>query len=144
MESRNCAKVLSSLAQNLPENLYQKKLKIAREIKFEFYREKVLSSLTQNLPENVYDEALEITRQIKSESYRTNILSSLANVMPPNKYQNEVFPMWSELLENLSKKERIEFQENTNTLLPVIFYLGSKEAIMELATAIQDVARWWR
>ena len=139
------ANVLSSIAQKLQdENLYQEKLKIAREIKFEFYREKVLSSLTKNLPENVYDEALEIASEIKSESHRINVISDLANVISPKKFQNKVFPMWSELLENLSKKERIEFQANTTTLLPVIFHLGGKEALTEVATAIQDVGRWWR
>ena len=140
------AEILSSLAEKLQsEILYSAALKTTRQIQSEFDRVKVLSSLTGKLPENLYSEALEIALQIQDESDRAKVLRSLLNTMSSSKPKNETYKMWLEIMKTtLSKLKRKEFQENIGVLTPVIYKLGGKDAIMEIFTAIQDVARWWR
>ncbi|TAE07891.1 MAG: hypothetical protein EAZ25_29910 [Oscillatoriales cyanobacterium] len=140
------AEILSSLAEKLQSKLlYSEALEITSQIQSEYDLVKVLLSLAEKLPENLYSEALEIIRQIQSESDRAKVLSSLLNTMSSSQQKNEVYKMWLEIMKStLSKLKRKEFQENISVLTPVIYKLGGKDAIMEIVTAIQDVARWWR
>ncbi len=78
----NRARVLSSLASHLPENLVSEALEAARNIGSESYRAEVLSSLAPHLPENLVSEALEAARNIGSEYDRARVLSSLAPHLP--------------------------------------------------------------
>ncbi|WP_293346923.1 MULTISPECIES: NB-ARC domain-containing protein [unclassified Microcoleus] len=139
------AEILSSLAEKLQsENLYSEALEITSQIQSESDLVRVLSSLAEKLPENLYSELLEITSQIQSESNRAKVLSSLLNAMPSSQPKNEVYKMWLEIMKTtLSKLKRPEFHENIDALTPVVYKLGGKDAIMEIVTAIQDVARWW-
>ncbi len=60
------------------------------------------------------------------------------------KYDSVSFSSWAEKIKNLSTENCKDFQEKIQKLIPIIFNLGGKEAIAEVATAIQDVGRWWR
>jgi hypothetical protein len=145
-DEKNRAQVLSSLAKKLPsENLYSEILETVRQIRSEDSRANVLSSLVENLPENLYSEALELALQIQDEKNRAQVLSSLFNKMSLSQPKNEIYKMWLEIMKTtLSKLKRQEFQRNIGVLIPVIYKLGGTDAIMEIFTAIQDVARWWR
>ncbi len=135
---------LSSLAEKLPENLYPEVLETASQIQFEWDRAQLLSSLAEKLPENLYSEALEIAGHIQDECSRAKVLSPLFKQMSASQPKNEVYKMWLEIMTiTLSKLKRQNFQENIGILTPVIYKLGGKDAIMEIVTAIQDVARWW-
>ena len=135
---------LSSLAEKLPEKLYPEVLEKASQIQFEWYRAQVLSSLAEKLPENLYSEALEIAGHIQDECSRAKVLSPLFKQMSASQPKNETYKMWLEIMKTtLSKLKRQNFQENIGVLTPVIYKLGRKDAIMEIVTAIQDVARWW-
>ena len=142
----NRAEAISSLAEKLQsENLYSEALETTRQIHYEDERAYVLSSLAAKLPENLYSEALKIAHQIPSEEYRAKALSPFFKQMSSSKPKNETYKMWLEIMKTtLSKLKRKEFQENIGVLTPVIYKLGGKDAIMEIFTAIQDVARWWR
>ncbi|MBW4508264.1 MAG: hypothetical protein KME64_17370 [Scytonematopsis contorta HA4267-MV1] len=137
--------VISSLAKKLPENFYEETLEIASQVQNEYYRAKTLFSLAERFSsQNLYNKALEAARQIQDEKERAKVLSPLLKTISSNKPNQDVYNMWLEITKTtLSKLEREEFQSSIKTLTPVIYQLGGKDAIMEIATAINDVARWW-
>jgi NB-ARC domain/APAF-1 helical domain len=139
------ADIISSLVKKLPEKLYKKALETALQIQSEEYRAQVLSSLADKLPENLYNEALETAFQIQNEEYRAKVLSPLFKAMSLSKRENELYKMWLKITKStLSKIKREGFQLNIGILVPIIYKLGGKDAVMEIANAIQDVGRWWR
>lgn len=81
---------------------------------------------------------------LQSELHRVQVLSAVVKNISLKKPLNDVFSMWQEILKLLSRLEREKFQQVIQELVPVIFNLGGKEALTEVATAIQDVSRWWR
>ncbi len=138
------AEVLSSSVEKLPENLYREAIDIARQIKNEKYRAEILSNLGQKLPANLYHEVIDIARQIRNEYYRVQILLAVVKNISLKRPINKIFSVWQEILQLSSRLEREKFQQIIQELIPVISQLGGKEALTEVATAIQDVSRWWR
>ena len=92
----------------------------------------------------MYREAIDIARQIQNEKYRAEVLSTVVKNTSLKRPINEIFSVWQEILQLSSKLERNKFQQVIQELIPVISQLGGKEALTEVATAIQDVSRWWR
>jgi hypothetical protein len=139
------AKALSSLAEKLEdENLYREVIDAVRQIQSEYYRVEVLSNLGQKLPANLYHEVIDIARQIRNEYYRVQILLAVVKNISLKRPINKIFSVWQEILQLSSRLEREKFQQIIQELIPVISQLGGKEALTEVATAIQDVSRWWR
>ncbi|HLP90006.1 MAG TPA: NB-ARC domain-containing protein [Nostocaceae cyanobacterium] len=136
--------VLSSLAAKLPANLYEQALEIVNQIKNEDCRADILSSLAAKLPANLYEQALEIVNQIKDTHSRSKCLSLFFIKMFSDKPKNQIYARWLEILPTLYRLKRREFNESIIILIPLIFQLGGKEALMEIAAAVQDVGRWWR
>ena len=136
------AKALSSLASILPPNLLPEALAAAREIQSEEDRAKALSSLVAKLPE-LLPEALAAAREIQSEYSRADALSSLADKLSQIQ-KTRLFRLWRDTLHILSVHTRPHLLSDLSALTPVIFTLGGKLAVKDIATAIQDVSRWWR
>lgn len=79
---------------------------------------------------------------IQSESDRAIALIALADKL--SKIQpGELFPLWENTLHSLSLRTRRDFLQDIAALAPVIYALGDRAAVAEVASAIQDVARWW-
>ncbi len=87
-------------------------------------------------------EALAAARAIQDQSNRADALSALADKL--SKMQpGELFPLWQNTLHSLSLRTRSILLRDIAALAPVIYALGDRAAVAEVARAIQDVARWW-
>ncbi|MEB3181642.1 MAG: hypothetical protein VKL59_21795 [Nostocaceae cyanobacterium] len=105
----------------------------------------MLIALAEKLPdEKLFPELLAAARQIESESSRADLLIDLAPRLSSQMPLNELFPLWKDTLHLLSRKKRQDLQPDIAALTAVIFKLGGKEAMLELASAIQDVGKWWK
>jgi ribosomal protein L17 len=151
----NRAKALMNLADELPE-LLPETLAAVREINEEKYRHQkyfggiqdgqyrayFLNILADKLPLKLLPEALAVAGEIHSEEYRAKALSSLAGKLL-QKQKTELFCFWRDALHILSVSTRPNLLSDLNVLTPVIFTLGDKLAVKDIAHAIQDVSRWW-
>ncbi|BAY47895.1 hypothetical protein SAMD00079811_55140 [Scytonema sp. HK-05] len=135
------ANALSRLADKLPE-LLSEALAAARQIQDESYRAKALSSLADKLPPELLSEAVAAAREIQSESSCADALSSLADKLSQIQ-KTPLFDHWRETLHILSVHTRPNLLNDINALTPVIFTLGDEQAVKDIASAIQDVSRWW-
>jgi hypothetical protein len=170
-DERYRAIALSNLASKMPEVLPEA-LAAARAIEDERYRVIALSNLASKMPE-VLPEALATARTIQNERERAIALSNLADLLPSvlaealatakaiqsererakalialapklSKMQTgELFPLWQNTLHSLSNQTRQDFLHDIPALATVICALGDPAAVAEVATAIQDVGRWW-
>ncbi|MEH1950525.1 MAG: NB-ARC domain-containing protein [Nostoc sp.] len=136
------AEALSALAQKLPQVLPEA-LTAARAIQPEYHRAGALSALAQKLPQ-VLPEALAAARAIQNDEYhRADILSVLADNLSQMPTA-ELFSPWQDTLHELSLGTRPNLLQDIKVLFPVIFALGDETTTLEIARAIQDVARWWK
>ncbi len=88
-------------------------------------------------------EALQVARSIADETYRTHALTALA--VPLSKMPTtELFSLWQDTLHKISQRSRKDLLQDISALVPVLFALSDQLAVAEVATAINDVARWWR
>jgi len=132
---------LIALSDMLPE-LLPEALTVARAIQDKEDRADALCILTDKLPE-LLPEALAAARAIQNGNYLVCALRALAfglSQMP----SAELFPLWQDILHQLSLSTRLQLLQGINALFPAIFVLGGQAATTEIARAIQDVARWWR
>ncbi|MBD2342326.1 hypothetical protein H6G64_36040 [Calothrix sp. FACHB-156] len=132
---------LAEKTQN--ENLYSEILEVTYQIDNEKYRAKVLSDLVHKSPKILPHRVIEAAREIENKKYSTEVLASSLLQFLPNQSYNQVFCIWQEILKNLFQIKRPELEKTIQTLIPVIHKLGAREALTEVATAIQDVGRWW-
>ncbi|MFW9265361.1 hypothetical protein RRG12_42800, partial [Nostoc sp. CALU 546] len=137
------ANALTALAKNLPPELFSEALAAARAIQNESSRANALSALAKNLPPELFLEALTAARAIQDESYRANTLSALADSSSQTPAA-ELFSLWQDSLHELSLRTRPNLLQDIKAWFPVIFALGGEAAILEIARAIVDVARWWK
>ncbi|BAY42128.1 regulatory protein (plasmid) [Nostoc sp. NIES-2111] len=140
-DERHRAYTLSSLAGILPAELLSEVLAAAKKIQDEYNRADALSSLAGILPE-LLPEALAAAREIQDELSRADALSSLALQLSQIQ-KTPLFDHWRDTLNILSVHTRPNLLSDINTLIPVIFTLGGKQAVKDTASAIQDVSRWW-
>ena len=136
------ADALRSLANKLPPELLPEALAAAREIQSEYSRADALRNLADKLPPELLPEALAAAREIQSRSYRANALSSLADKLLQVQ-KTPLFDHWRDTLHILSVHTRPNLLSDIKALTPVIFTLGDKFAVKDIAHAIQDVSRWW-
>ena len=134
-------KALSSLAPILPPELLPEALAAARKIHSESDRAKALNSLADKLPE-LLPEALAAAREIQSKFDRAKALSSLAKKLSQIQ-KTPLFSLWRKTLHILSVHTRPDLLTDIKALTHVIFTLGDKQAVKDIANAIQDVSRWW-
>ncbi len=135
------AKALSSLADKLPSELLPEAVAAARHIQDDSSRADALSSLAHKLPE-LLPEAVAAARHIQDDYYRAKALSSLAHKLSQIR-KTQLFDSWKETLHILSLHTRPNLLTDIKALTPVIFSLGSEQALKDTADAIQDVSRWW-
>ncbi len=133
---------LSALAEKLPPQLLPEALAAAREIQDEYSRADALSALAEKLPE-VLSEALATAKSIQNEYSSANVLRALALGLSQTPSAT-LFPLWRDILHELSLRTRPKLLQDIKALFPVIFALGGEAATAEVARAIEDVGRWWR
>ncbi|WP_292776903.1 NB-ARC domain-containing protein [Nostoc sp. NMS9] len=132
---------LIALSDMLPK-LLPEALTAARAIQDKEDRADALCILTDKLPA-LLPEALAAAKAIQNENYFVSALRALAfglSQMP----SAELFPLWQDILHQLSLSTRLQLLQGIKALFPAIFVLGGQAARTEIARAIQDVARWWR
>ena len=143
---------LNSLAANIPAELMaalvEKKLwtpaqalAYACQIKDSQKQAEALTKLAPHLPETLWPEALAAARSIQSEDKRAKAFSTLLSELNPSSVN---YSLWKECLEILATNNRKVVLKNISQLSPIIMALGGKEALAEIALAIQDVGRWWK
>ena len=138
---------LASLADYLPQILKEQALQIAletaRSIADEYNRAYALTALADKLPEALMPQALEAARSIANEEYRAYALTALA--IPLSKMPaTHLFSLWQDTLHKISQRSRKDLLQDISVLVPVLFALNAQVAVLEVTTAINDVARWWR
>ncbi|WP_460206256.1 NB-ARC domain-containing protein [Scytonema sp. NUACC21] len=143
---------LIELAEYLEDkNIYNEALKLSRQIEDERFRAQTLGKLAQKIQDKeIYAQALVAVNQMQDANLRDLIVRELAEGMKQEDFHTETkddsvsFPLWLAKIKSLSRQNRQDVQEQIQKLVSVIFNLGGKEAIAEVASAIQDVGRWWR
>ncbi|RCJ41332.1 hypothetical protein A6770_09475 [Nostoc minutum NIES-26] len=137
------ANVLSALADKLPPELLPEAFAVAREIQDEYHRANALSALADKLPPELLPEAFAAAKSIQDEYYYLSVLSALTEDLSQMPFA-DFFPFWQDILHKLCLKTRPNLLQGVKQLFPVIFALGGEAVTVEIARAIQDVARWWR
>ncbi|MBR8832807.1 MAG: hypothetical protein DSM106950_01870 [Stigonema ocellatum SAG 48.90 = DSM 106950] len=142
----NKLKMLKALIKHKP-NLLRDALTIAREIQTQEGHAEALLELVPLLDENTQKsemirEILTYFVAIDAEHSRVGQLQFLAPYMAeiPN---SSLHKFWCETLEILARRTRKDLLSDLGALIPVINSLGEAQAIEEIASAIQDVSRWW-
>ncbi|MBP5974520.1 hypothetical protein HW132_17735 [Brasilonema sp. CT11] len=137
------ALALSALAEKLPPELLPQALAAAREIQDKSYRANVLSALAEKLPTELLPEALAAAKSNQSNYSGADVLRALALGLSQTPSAT-LFPIWRDILHELSLRTRPNLLQDIKALFPVIFALSGEAATAEVARAIEDVGRWWR
>jgi hypothetical protein len=91
--------------------------------------------------EDVLKETLIVTRKMNGKN-RTTLLNFLGIYLSELSHDT-LFPLWCDTLHFLAHRTRKDLFEDLQALTPVIISLGGVEAVEEMASAIQDIGRWW-
>jgi hypothetical protein len=139
------AEFLLIYAPHIQEPMIQQMLEKVLAIKTEWQQAEILARLAPNLSERWLAQSLELAIRISvpETTYgRTRALAALAphlaSLLPA-----KLYPLWTEILHELSIHSRQDLLGDLGALEPVIISLGGTHAVAELVRAVQDVGQWW-
>ncbi|MBE9207566.1 hypothetical protein IQ244_13750 [Nostoc sp. LEGE 06077] len=147
--------ILTTLVDKLPE-VFPEALATARKIADESHRVSALKNLANKQP-NLFPEVL-ANAPATDQPYPIHALNVIADTLSNelkyifalNALTNnlssavEIFPIWCNMIHELSLSTRFRLLQNMALLILVNFGADGKAAMKEVVCAIQDVARWWR
>lgn len=136
------ARALAKIAPKLPDSqeIVNEALEVAENINIELLKARALAEIAPKMLDP--QKALELAKHIQNESWRAR---ALAEIIPQltELPSSEIYAIWREILYVLSEQTRKDLLSDLPALAPVILALGGEEALLETASAIQDVGRWW-
>jgi hypothetical protein len=127
-------------------------LRIASTITDDYRKARAYSKLANYAPDSDFMFCIRIALDVglsmatavgrNNEGDRAEALSELipAILRLPRR---EVLDLWGEILSTMESHPRPEFALKLARFAPVIKYLGGKESVRHVSSALVDVVRWW-
>jgi hypothetical protein len=138
------ARSLAALAPRVTEAaLEEKALSAARGIDVPRWRAHALVAVAEQLPALQKVEALveAVAAAPRSDPVREQALVQLGSLLP-SLDRAHALTAWSELVRALALQPPADVLADVRPLAPVLAELGGERAVVEAATAIENVARW--
>jgi hypothetical protein len=131
------------MAPHLPERVLGPALQAAERIAEQEPRGNALAALAPRLPSDLLSRALQATKTIGSESARMEVVAALAHRAADLQTDDLRSDLLRDALRVPETVTRPGLLKYLGQLVPLLELVGSKDALVELRDAIDDVARWW-